>query len=116
MSFTMFGAFGNGFSSHFWPFTHDSKHHEHRSRIRASNLNRHGFVDVTVVLIVFQVIYLTLILLFCNVDYGVDETDSMSVGKIIFISLIIAPYFENLLLIGVAAIFENYSTERSCFY
>jgi len=68
-------------------------------RIRASNLNRHGFVDVTVVLIVFQVIYLTLILLFCNVDYGVDETDSMSVGKIIFI--------RNLLLIGVAAIFEK---------
>ena len=84
-------------------------------RIRASHLNRHGFVDVTVGLIVFQVIYSTLMLLFCNVDYGVDETDSMSLGKIIFISLLIAPYFENLLLIGVAAIFEKLFNRKVMF-
>ena len=51
-------------------------------KIRASHLNRHGFIDVTVGLVVFQVIYLSLILLFCNIDYEADDTDSMSIGKI----------------------------------
>lgn len=84
-------------------------------KIRASHLNRHGFIDVTVGLVVFQVIYLSLILLFCNVDYEADGTDSMSIGKIIFISLLIAPYFENLLLIGSAAVFEKLFNRKVMF-
>lgn len=84
-------------------------------KIRASHLNRHGFIDVTVGLVVFQVIYLTLILLFCSVDYETNGTASPSIEKIIIVSLLIAPYFENLLLIGAAAIFEKLFNQKIMF-
>ena len=42
-------------------------------RIRASHLNRHGFIDVLVGIIVFKAIYVGLILFFCNLDDVPDE-------------------------------------------
>lgn len=42
-------------------------------RIRASHLNRHGFIDVLVGITVFQAINITLIVLFGNLDAEPDE-------------------------------------------
>jgi hypothetical protein len=84
-------------------------------KIRASRLNRHGFIDVTIGLVIFQFIYMTLMFLFCDIDYGDDDTDSTSMGKLIFIGLVIAPYFENLLLIGIAAIHEKLFNRTAMF-
>jgi hypothetical protein len=85
-------------------------------KIRASHLNRHGFVDVTMGLVIFQVIYLALVFSFFNLDHEADDTDFMSIGKLIFISLVIAPYFENLLLIGIAAVLEKLFNRKAMFF
>jgi hypothetical protein len=85
-------------------------------KIRASHLNRHGFIDVLVGLVIFQVIYMTLIFVFCNIDFGHDETDSVPIEKLIFIGLVIAPYFENLLLIGLASVIEKVFNKRLMFF
>ncbi|MFM8822843.1 MAG: hypothetical protein ACKOD8_05820, partial [Limnohabitans sp.] len=71
-------------------------------RIRASNLNRHGFVDTLVCIVIFQAIYVSLIVLFCDLDEGPVENESRSIWTIAFFMLIIAPFLENLLLIGFA--------------
>lgn len=76
-------------------------------RIRASHLNRHGFFDVLMGVIVFKAIYVGLILFFCNLDDVPDEKESISLGMIVFLMLLIAPLFENLLMIGVAAVHEK---------
>ena len=76
-------------------------------KIRALPLNRHGFIDVMVGVIVFQAFYVTLIILFCNDPGEAVEQDTTSLGKLIFLALVISPYFENLLLIGLAAIHEK---------
>lgn len=76
-------------------------------KIRGSHLNRHGFVDLLVGVVVFQVIHVSLIVLFCNLDEGPSDDDSRSIGVIAFFMLIFAPLVENLLLIGFAAVHEK---------
>jgi hypothetical protein len=76
-------------------------------RIRASNLNRHGFLDVLVGITVFQAINITLIVLFGNLDAGPDEDPSISLWEIAFLMLLVAPLVENLLLIALAALHEK---------
>jgi hypothetical protein len=75
--------------------------------IRASHLNRHGFIDVLVGITVFQAINITLIVLFGNLDVGPDEGPSISLWEIAFLMLLVAPLLENLLLIAIAAIHEK---------
>jgi len=75
--------------------------------IRASQLNRHGFIDVLVGITVFQAINIMLIVLFGNLDVGPDEDPSISLWEIAFLMLLVAPLLENLLLIAVAAIHEK---------
>ena len=83
-------------------------------KIRASYLNRHGFIDVLVGVVVFQIINISLVVLFCNLDEGPSDDDSRSIWVITFFMLVFAPLFENLLLIGFAAVHENFSIEIFC--
>ena len=75
--------------------------------IRASQLNRHGFIDVLVGITVFQAINIMLIVLFGTLDVGPDEDPSISLWEIAFLMLLVAPLLENLLLIAVAAVHEK---------
>ena len=75
--------------------------------IRASHLNRHGFIDVLVGITVFQAINITLIVLFGNLDVGPDEDPSISLWEIAFLMLLVAPLVENFLLVAVATIHEK---------
>jgi hypothetical protein len=76
-------------------------------RIRASHLNRHGFIDVLVGITLFQAINITLIVWFGNLDNGPDEGPSLSLWEIAFLMLLVAPFVENLLLIALAAVHEK---------
>lgn len=76
-------------------------------RIRASHLNRHGFIDVAVGLVVFKAMCITLVILICNLENGSTYKVPTSLGRFIFLALFISPYFENLLLIGFATIHEK---------
>jgi hypothetical protein len=75
--------------------------------IRASHLNRHGFIDVLVGITVFQAINITLIVLFGNLDVGPDEDPSITLLEIAFLMLLVAPLVENFLLVAVAALHEK---------
>ena len=74
-------------------------------RIRASHLNRHGFIDVLVGITVFQAINVILMILIGNLDLGPDEEPSITMWEIAFLMLLVAPLVENLLLIAVAPLF-----------
>jgi hypothetical protein len=76
-------------------------------RVRASQLNRHGFIDALLGITLFQAINITLIALLCNLEVGPDEEDPLSMMEVAFWMLLVAPLFENLLLISVAAIHER---------
>ncbi len=76
-------------------------------KIRGSHLNRHGFIDVLVGVTVFQAVNVTLIVLFGNLDDGPDEGGPKTLGEVAFFMLLIAPLFENMLMIGFAAIHEK---------
>ena len=76
-------------------------------KIRASHLNRHGFIDVLVGVIAFQFIYISLLFNLGNSEIDMNEMAPPSVSFILFTGLVIAPFFENLLLIGVAALHEK---------
>ena len=84
-------------------------------RIRASHLNRHGFIDVWVGITVFQAINVTLIVLFGNLDVGPKEDPSISLLEIAFLMVLIAPLVENLLLIAVAAVHEKLFNRKLLF-
>jgi hypothetical protein len=83
--------------------------------IRASHLNRHGFVDVLVGITAFQAINITFIVLFGNLDNGPDEDPSISLLEIAFLMLLVAPLVENLLLVAVAAVHEKLFKRRMLF-
>jgi hypothetical protein len=83
--------------------------------IRASHLNRHGFIDVLVSAIVLQAIYIALIFSFSSPENDPIDTRTISVGHIVFSALIIAPYFENLLLIGLASLHEKLFNRTGLF-
>ena len=83
--------------------------------IRASHLNRHGFIDVLVGLNVFQAINITLIVLLCNLDTLPNEDAPLSLWELAFLMLLIAPLFENLILIGVAALHEKLFKRKLLF-
>ena len=84
-------------------------------RIRASHLNRHGFIDVWVGITVFQAVNVTLIVLFGNLDVGPKEDPSISLLEIVFLMLLIAPLAENFLLISVAAAHEKLFNRKLLF-
>ena len=85
-------------------------------KIRASHLNRHGFLDVLAGLVLFQSIYTTLVFSFGNTDLGTEDANPMSMCKLIFLSLVIAPYLENLLLIGIAGAQEKMFGRKGIFW
>ena len=76
-------------------------------KIRASHLNRHGFIDVLVCVIAFQFAYISLLFNLSNSEIDMNEMAPPSVSFILFTGLVIAPFFENLLLIGVAELHEK---------
>jgi hypothetical protein len=76
-------------------------------KIRASRLNRHGFIDVLTGVVAFQLIYITLLSNLSSSDVNTSGITPPSISFILFTGLIIAPLFENLLLIGVAAVHEK---------
>jgi hypothetical protein len=76
-------------------------------KIRASHLNRHGFIDVLVGVVLLQALKVSLIAFFCNLNEGPGEDNSRSIWVISFFMLIFAPLLENLLLIGFAAVHEK---------
>jgi hypothetical protein len=84
-------------------------------KIRASHLNRHGFVDTLVGIVLFQIIYLTLIMLLSQPRNDPSAAEMPSLGMIFFSGLIFAPYFENALLIGIAAIHQKLFNRRGLF-
>lgn len=84
-------------------------------KIRASHVNRHGFIDALVGVIVFQAINVALIAVFGSLDQEPDGEVVHSLGKIAFYMLIFAPLFENLLMIGAAAIHEKLFGRRFLF-
>ena len=83
--------------------------------IRASHINRHGFVDVLVGITAFQAINITFIVLFGNLDIEPDEDPSISLLEIAFLMLLVAPLVENLLLVAVAAVHEKLFKRRMLF-
>jgi len=84
-------------------------------RIRASHLNRHGFIDVLVGITVFQAINVILMILFGNLELGPDEEPDISMWEIAFLMLLVAPLVENLLLIALAAIHEKLFDQKLLF-
>ena len=84
-------------------------------KIRASHVNRHGFIDALVGVVVFQAINVTLIAIFGNLDQEPDVEPTHSLQKIAFYMLIFAPLFENLFMIGAAAIHEKLFGRRFLF-
>ena len=55
--------------------------------IRASPLNRHGFIDVLVGINLIQAIHITLIALLFNLDAGPDDEETMPLMAIAMVSL-----------------------------
>jgi membrane protease YdiL (CAAX protease family) len=84
-------------------------------KIRASSLNRHGFIDALVGVVVFQAINVALIAIFGNLDQEPEGEAQHSLEKIAFYMLIFAPLFENLFMIGAAAIHEKLFGRRFLF-
>ncbi len=83
--------------------------------IRATHLNRHGFIDVLVGINLIQAIHITLIGLLCNLDAGPDDEETMPLMAIAILMLLVAPLFENFLLIVTAAIHEKLFNRRLLF-
>jgi hypothetical protein len=83
--------------------------------IRASQLNRHGFIDVLVGINVVQAIHITLIGLLCNLNAGPDDEETIPLMATFILMLLVAPVFENFLLIVVAAIHEKLFDRRLLF-
>ncbi len=84
-------------------------------KIRASQCNRHGFIDALVGVIVFQTLNVTLIILLGNLDKAPVDEMPISEGKLLFYMLLMAPLFENLLMIGAAAIHEKLFNRKFLF-
>ena len=84
-------------------------------KVRASRFNRHGFIDVLLGVTVFQAINIALIMLFGNLDVGPDEEVTSSLLEIFFVMLLVAPLFENFLLIAVAAVHEKLFSRTGLF-
>jgi len=84
-------------------------------KIRASHVNRHGFIDALVGIVVFQAINVALIAIFGNLDQEPEGEAQHSLAKIAFYMLIFAPLFENLFMIGAAAIHEKLLGRRFLF-
>ncbi len=76
-------------------------------RLQTSHLNRHGFIDVLVGVVVLKAIYVALILFFCNLNDVPDDKGPSSLWLLVFVMLLIAPLFENLLMIAIAAVHEK---------
>ena len=84
-------------------------------RVRASHLNRHGFVDALVGVTLFQIVYTTLLMTLSELRNMPDDPGHISVPGIVLTGLFVAPYVENLLLIGIAAIHEKLFKRRGLF-
>jgi membrane protease YdiL (CAAX protease family) len=84
-------------------------------KIRASHVNRHGFMDALVGVVVFQAMNVALIAIFGNLDQESEGEAQHSLEKIAFYMLIFAPLFENLFMIGAAAIHEELFGRRFLF-
>ena len=76
-------------------------------RIRASHLNRHGFIDVLVSIVIFEVVYVYVITSFFSTVIDPSKAPTVSLNFVIFTGLLVAPFIENLLLIGIAALHEK---------
>ena len=76
-------------------------------RIRASQLNRHGFIDVLVGIVIFEVVYVYVITSFFSTAIDPSKAPTVSLNFVIFTGLLVAPFVENLLLIGIAALHEK---------
>ena len=83
--------------------------------IRASQLHRHGFIDVLVGINVIQAVHITLIALLCNLDAGPDDEETIPLMATAILMLLVAPLFENFLLIVAAAIHEKLFGRRLLF-
>lgn len=84
-------------------------------RVRASHLNRHGFVDTLVGVTLFQIVYTTLLMTLSELRNMPDDPGYISVPGIVLTGLFVAPYVENLLLIGIAAVHEKLFKRRGLF-
>ena len=82
--------------------------------IRASQLNRHGFIDVLIGINVVQAIHITLIGLLCNLDAGPDD-ETKSLLSIAVFMMLLAPLIENFIMIVAAAIHEKLFNRRLLF-
>ena len=73
-------------------------------KIRDSHLNRHGYIDVLIGVVVFQVFNFAMVLIFGNPENVKEEEYNIPPGKLLVMGLLLAPYFENLLMIGLASL------------
>jgi len=89
-------------------------------KIRASHLNRHGFIDVTVGAVFSQIILSVWVVHFSNFDptptfEGATAAELRKVYFFMFSALVLAPYFENLLLVWLSALHEKLFKRRMLF-
>jgi hypothetical protein len=84
-------------------------------KIRASHVNRHGFIDALVGVTVFQFVNIALIAIFNNLEREPEGDGPSTIGEIVFFMLIVAPLFENILMIGAAAIHEKLFNRKFLF-
>ena len=84
-------------------------------KIRATHLNRHGFIDALVGIVVFQVVYITLLFKLSTTDIDVSGLTPPSIGFILLTSLVVAPLVENLALVCLAAIHEKLFNRTGLF-
>ena len=73
-------------------------------RIRASHLNRHGFIDVLLGIVIFEVVYVYVITSFFSTAIDPSKAPTVSLNFFIFTVFLFAPFVENLLLIFISAL------------
>ena len=61
-------------------------------KIRDSHLNRHGYIDVLIGVVVFQVFNFAMVLIFGNPENVKEEEYNIPLGKLLVMALLLAPY------------------------
>jgi hypothetical protein len=84
-------------------------------RIRAMPLNRHGFIDALVGVVLFQIFYISLVLSLDRTEIDTQGLETVSTSMLFFTALLLAPISENLLLVGLAALHEKIFNRTALF-
>ena len=75
--------------------------------IRAHHLNRHHYVDLLIGIVVFQFVNVALIMFCGNPQDVPSDEETRPFIWFVLMALVFAPYFENLIMIAIAALHEK---------